>query len=102
MITTLRAVEPGVDGGITLAGSLAGFAAAAVVAGLTTMALGEAWSVLNVALAAAVAGFLFDSVLGATLERWGWLNNDAVNFLSTVFAGASAVCLASRYVHFAN
>jgi uncharacterized membrane protein len=28
-------------------------------------------------------GLLFDSVPGATLEERGWLNNDAVNFLST-------------------
>jgi uncharacterized membrane protein len=34
---------------------------------------------------------LFDSVLGATLERRGWLNNDAVNFLSTLSAAAFAL-----------
>ena len=37
----------------------------------------------------AVFGLFFDSLLGATLERRGWLNNDAVNFLST--AGAAAL-----------
>jgi len=33
-----------------------------------------------------VFGLLFDSLLGATLERRQWLNNDAVNFLSTLSA----------------
>jgi uncharacterized membrane protein len=32
----------------------------------------------------------FDSVLGATLERRGWINNDAVNFLSTASAAGFA------------
>jgi uncharacterized membrane protein len=35
---------------------------------------------------AGVFGLLFDSLLGATLERAGRLNNDAVNFLSTLSA----------------
>jgi uncharacterized membrane protein len=39
-----------------------------------------------------VFGLLFDSLLGATLERMGWLNNDSVNFLST--ASSSAITLA--------
>jgi uncharacterized membrane protein len=33
----------------------------------------------------------FDSLLGATLERRGWINNDAVNFIST--AGAAGFAL---------
>jgi uncharacterized membrane protein len=34
---------------------------------------------------------LFDSVLGATLERRGLLGNDGVNFVSTVFAADVAL-----------
>jgi len=40
--------------------------------------------------AAACAGLIFDSLLGATVERRGWLGNDLVNFSSTVFAAAVA------------
>jgi uncharacterized membrane protein len=39
-----------------------------------------------------VFGLFFDSLLGATFERRGWLNNDMVNFLST--AGAAAFAFA--------
>jgi uncharacterized membrane protein len=42
---------------------------------------------------AALAGLFFDSLLGATAERRGWLNNDAVNFLSTVAAAGIGACL---------
>lgn len=43
--------------------------------------------------AGGVFGLFFDSLLGATLERQGWLNNDAVNFLSTLSAAVFALVL---------
>jgi uncharacterized membrane protein len=47
-----------------------------------------------VAFAAGVLGLFFDSLLGATLERRGWIGNDLVNFASTAFAaGISLVAL---------
>jgi uncharacterized membrane protein len=44
-------------------------------------------------LIAATAGLFFDSLLGATVERRGWIGNDAVNFASTGFAAAIALFL---------
>jgi uncharacterized membrane protein len=44
----------------------------------------------GVALAAGIAGTVVDSLLGAGPERWGWLNNDAVNALSTLAAAVLA------------
>ena len=43
-----------------------------------------------IALGAGVCGLFFDSAVGATLERRGWLGNDLVNFASTAFAAALA------------
>lgn len=91
MITTLRVVEPGTDGGVSLAGTVAGVGAGAVVAGIGTLTLHGGSALFWESLAAAVFGLLFDSLLGATVERRGWLNNDAVNFLST--AGAAGFAL---------
>lgn len=88
MITTLRAVEPGQDGAISLAGTLVGMVAAALVAGVGTAALGGDRTMFAISCAGGVFGLLFDSFLGATLEQRGWLNNDAVNFLSTGSAAA--------------
>jgi uncharacterized protein (TIGR00297 family) len=90
LLTTLRKVEPGTDGGITLAGTLAGILAAAVVAVVGSEALRGGGLMLGAAAAGGVFGLFFDSLLGATLERRGWLNNDAVNFLSTASAAAFA------------
>ena len=91
MITTLRAVEAGTDGGVSLAGTVAGVAAGAVVAGIGTLTLHGGVALFWVSCAGAVFGLLFDSLLGATVERRGWVNNDAVNFLST--AGAAGFAL---------
>jgi uncharacterized protein (TIGR00297 family) len=88
MITTLRRVEPGIDGAVTLIGTLAGVVAAGIVAVAGTLALGGDRTMAVLSCAGGVFGLFFDSLLGATLERRGWLNNDAVNFLST----ASAAC----------
>lgn len=96
MITNLRLVESGVDGGVTAGGTLAGALAACIVALVGVLCLfadrtllGRGVLTVVVALAGTL-GLLFDSVLGATCERAGWLNNDAVNFLSTLSAIAFA------------
>jgi uncharacterized protein (TIGR00297 family) len=93
LLTTLRRVPPGTDGGITLAGSLAGILAAGLVAGAGTLALQGGVAMLTIAWAGAVFGLFFDSLLGATVESADGLNNDAVNFLSTASAAGIAMGL---------
>ena len=93
MITTLRRVEPGTDGGVTLAGTAAGVIAGGLVALAGTLALRGEWSTFAVSWAGGVFGLFFDSLLGATMERAGWFNNDAVNFLSTGSAVGCALGL---------
>lgn len=91
MITTLRAVRPGADGAISPAGTAAGIAAALIVAAVGTFAFRGALPLFAISSAGAVFGLLFDSLLGATLEHRGWLNNNAVNFLSTTAAAVFAL-----------
>ena len=91
MITTLRRVAPGTDGAVTLLGSLAGIAGGAFVAAVGMWAL--RLSVIDgvIAFLAGTIGLFFDSLLGATVERRGWLGNDLVNFFSTLFAAGVAL-----------
>ncbi len=93
MLTTLRRAEPGTDGAVSLAGTLAGVIAAAIVSSLGVLALHGDAGVFSVSCAGSVFGLFFDSLLGATFERGGWLNNDAVNFLSTASAAGLALGL---------
>jgi uncharacterized protein (TIGR00297 family) len=99
IITTLKRVEPGTDGGISLAGTAAGVVAGALVAAIGTAALRGTWLLFFASWTGAVFGLLFDSLLGATLERRGWLNNDAVNFLSTGSAAGLALTLLAGARH---
>lgn len=96
LLATLRPVPAGEEGGVSLEGSAAGLTAAAIIVALG-LALGltsRAGAV--VALAASVAGNLFDSLLGATLERRGLVTNGVVNFAGTAFAGALALAFTLR------
>ena len=90
LITNFSIVPAGTDGAISIAGTIAGLGGAAVVtvaaAIAFTFTLPQAWIVML----AAVAGLFIDSLLGALVERRGWLNNDAVNFLSTLSAAVLA------------
>ena len=96
LITTFQPVPAGEDGGISVGGSIAGALASALVVALafSTGLCGKGGAAI--ALSAAVAGNLLDSVLGATLERRGLITNGIVNFAGTSFAGALALGIALR------
>jgi len=91
LITTGRRVPAGTDGAISVAGTACGVAAALVMALVSPY--GHALRPLGMIFGAGCAGLFFDSVLGATVERRGWLGNDLVNFSSTVFAAGLAYVL---------
>jgi uncharacterized protein (TIGR00297 family) len=98
MVLTLQRVNPGTDGAVTLLGSLAGVAGGALVAAVGMWALRLQPLQAAIALIAGICGLFFDSLLGATVERRGWIGNDLVNFSSTVFAAALAVLLYRLFV----
>jgi uncharacterized protein (TIGR00297 family) len=93
MLTTFRRVAPGTDGAISLNGTLAGIVTAAIIAATGAPALGMEFHECMMIFIAAVAGLFFDSFLGATLERKGWIGNDFVNFAATLFAATVASVL---------
>jgi uncharacterized protein (TIGR00297 family) len=99
LITTLRSADPGTNGAISLAGTLAGIVAAALIAAAGAWAVGGGLPSFAIACAGAVFGLLFDSLLGATLEQRTLLNNDAVNFLSTAASAAMALGILALLPH---
>ena len=93
LITNLKSVPAGTDGGISLSGTAAGVLAAIIIAACAG-ALGLIqWAGVVVISCAATAGMLIDSILGATVERRGYLNNDFVNLLSTASAAMLVLIL---------
>lgn len=94
LITSFAPTPVGTDGAITVLGTFVGSVAAAAVAAIA-VGLRVVWTRHAVlAAAAGIGGMFFDSLLGATLERRGRMDNDQVNGASTVFAAlATALAL---------
>jgi uncharacterized protein (TIGR00297 family) len=120
LISNGKRVEPGTSGGITLLGILATLGGAALV-GIMAIAFNSASGAagLLAALLGGLAGSLFDSWLGATVQTiyycptceketerfprhtcgtqtrqvrgWSWLNNDWVNFACSLAGGVVAL-----------
>jgi len=113
MITNLtKVVEKGTSGGISLVGTLASLAGSALIAFLASLLTGN-WSLFLIVSIAGLAGSLFDSFLGGTVQAmyycptdkketekhplhtcgtetvhlrgWTWLDNDIVNFSCGAF-----------------
>ncbi len=99
MITTLRVAEPGTDGAISFGGTHGRRRGRRRRGSCRLSRASRRPNVFAVSWVGGVFGLLFDSVLGATLERRGWLNNDAVNFLSTASAAAFALAALSVLTH---
>jgi uncharacterized protein (TIGR00297 family) len=90
LITTGERVPAGTDGGVSVAGSLVGVAAAAVL-GMLGHATGLlSWRTAAIATGSGIIGMAADSVLGAVFERRQLLSNDQVNLLSTLIAAGLA------------
>lgn len=125
MITDLRKrVEKGISGGISLFGTFASLLGAAIIAlpatwFADTVHIGDNWLLFPLITLAGLAGSLFDSLLGATVQAmyycptdqketekhplhtcgtetihirgWKWLDNDWVNFACGAFGVAVGI-----------
>jgi uncharacterized protein (TIGR00297 family) len=96
LIVGFRRVPPGTSGAVSLEGTAAGLAAAVVLAWIAEgLGLISYEWIPGVAVAATVAS-LVESVLGATLEKSGVLDNDALNFVNAALGAGLALVLVGR------
>jgi uncharacterized protein (TIGR00297 family) len=93
LIAPLRRVAPGTSGAISLEGTAAGVIGACALAAIAwAVGIVPRAAIPPVVAAATIASFI-ESGLGATLERPGVLNNDALNFINTGVAAFAAVMI---------
>lgn len=92
-ILTFRKDTRGLDGVISLEGTLCGVAGSLVIAVIYCIGFVPDGYLFFVVVIAGTIGNLFDSILGAAFQRAEYLNNDAVNFLNTMIAALIAALL---------
>jgi uncharacterized protein (TIGR00297 family) len=84
-IITLKPDTRGLDGVISIEGTLIGITGSVIITAVYT--IGQGWTAdLIWIVVAGTLGNLADSILGAVLERKGLINNNTVNFLNTLIA----------------
>lgn len=91
-IKNLRRDRKGLDGVISLEGTLCGMGGSAIIACIYSIGFGWSVDFLWIIVAGTI-GNLVDSFLGATLERKGIIKNDTVNFLNTLSGALVAMVL---------
>jgi uncharacterized protein (TIGR00297 family) len=99
MITTWAVVSPGTDGGITTGGTLAGILGGVLTASVSiiTLPTSVGFATLReicIPVTCGILGMFFDSLLGATLQRRGWISNQGVNSAATILSAALGYFLA--------
>ena len=93
LVPTFREVAPGTPGAVSREGTVAGVAGACL---LTSVAISVGLvptAALVPIVAGATIGSFAESLLGATLEGPGILNNDLLNFINTGVAAAAAIII---------
>jgi uncharacterized protein (TIGR00297 family) len=93
LVTTIGRVKPGTPGAMSLEGTAAGLVAAFALATVAVASGLIAASAMLAVVVGATAGALAESVLAATLEAPGILNNDMLNFVNTAVAAAVAIAI---------
>jgi uncharacterized protein (TIGR00297 family) len=92
-LVPLHPVRPGTPGAMSLEGTAAGLVGAGALAALATSLGLVAPAALLPIVISATLGALVESLLAASLEPPGILNNDALNFINTAVAAYAAVSL---------
>jgi uncharacterized protein (TIGR00297 family) len=86
LITSLKKVPPGTDGGISSLGTAAGILGAGII-GFSAYILGihsDLFVTLKIAIVAGTFGCFVDSILGAVLESRKYITNEHVNLIATL------------------
>lgn len=89
--TNFKPVPRGTEGAVSLEGTLAGVIASLVIAALGALLGLYPWAGVLPVVLAAFLGTMFESLVGAALEKRRLLDNEALNFLNTLVGALLAI-----------
>lgn len=89
-ILTWKKEAPGLDGVISIEGTMLGLVGSIIIASVFAISGGSILQT-GIIIVAGTIGNLADSIMGAVWERKHYLNNDAVNTLNTLIAALFAL-----------
>ncbi len=93
LITNFKPVRPGESGGVSLIGEISAFVGSFIVSFYAfVFGMINEWGFV-IALLSGFIGVHIDSILGATLEKRGYLNNSGVNFTATFSSAVLATIM---------
>jgi len=95
MITTLKRVEKGTDGGISILGTFAGLLTTIIIATVALLIGIANWYVFLAVIFAGNFGNFVDSFIGATLERRKIFGKQETNFVCGISGGVCGMILCS-------
>jgi len=93
MITTLKRVEKGTDGGISILGTFAGLLTTMLIAAVAVIIGIANWYVFIAVIFAGNFGNFVDSLIGATLERGKIFGKQETNFVCGISGGLCGLFL---------
>ena len=93
-ILNFRKSQKGLNGVVSLEGTLIGFSGSCLIGGVHMLASLQSRDFIIIVIAGTI-GNLVDSILGATLENSNIFNNNQVNFINTISGAVAAGLLYS-------
>ncbi|MBO4551897.1 MAG: DUF92 domain-containing protein [Candidatus Methanomethylophilaceae archaeon] len=96
LITTFKKVEPGTDGGISKFGTMVSLLASVFVSFIGWVVINRSLDdvMILIPMLAGFIGCMLDSVVGATLETWGYVNKYENNCITGIAGAAIGVLIA--------
>ena len=87
VITNLKPAKPGSNGAISLQGEIFATVGALVIGAIATGITQHKWQIFLATLLGGFIGCNVDSIVGATLENRGIVDNNGTNFIATLAGG---------------
>ena len=95
LITTFQKVDPGTNGAVSVLGTAVSIVGAAII-GIAAFLLGiisNPLSAVAISIVSGTVGCFVDSILGAVFENHGFMTNEHVNLLATIFGAIVGILL---------